>query len=158
MSTAASSSASAGGPRPAVGSVVPTPVPSGTAVEFAQAARVLGREARHRGLVVPGFRSPPRIIGVQRTLRRHAGGAVVAVQVRGRPWFAVVADMIEGVVVANQLQAPNGDRLRTELWEALGYGAPVAPAVPLTSRSRRAAPAVGARAASPTEPEVGRVA
>ena len=60
---------------------------------------------------------------MQRTLRRHAGGAVVAVQVRDRPWFAVVADMIEGVVVANSLAPPSGDRLRTELWEALGYGA-----------------------------------
>lgn len=96
------------------------PVP-GTAVEFAQAARVLGREARQRGLVVPSFRSPPRIVGVQRTLRRHPGGVVVAVQVRGRPWLAVAADMIEGVVVANGLQAPSGDRLRSELWEALGY-------------------------------------
>jgi hypothetical protein len=115
---------------------MPTPAPltaaptSASAVEFAHAARVLGREARRRGLVVPGFRSPPRIVGVQRTLRRHPGGAVVAVQVRGRPWFAVVADMIEGVVVANDLRAPAGDRLRTELWEALGYTAATeAPAV-----------------------------
>ncbi len=75
---------------------------------------------------MPGFRSPPRVVGAQRTLRRHSDGAgvVVAVQVRGRPWFAVVADMIEGVVVANGLQAPTGDRLRTELWEALGYDLP----------------------------------
>lgn len=97
---------------------------SGTAIEFAHAARVLGREARRRELVVPGFRSPPRIVGVQRTLRRHPGGVVIAVQVRGRPWFAVVADMIEGVIAANGLHAPHGDRLRTELWEALGYDLP----------------------------------
>ena len=60
------------------------------------------------------------IVGVQRTLRRHPQGAVVAVQVRGRPWAAVVADMIEGVVVANRLQPPAADRLRTELWSAIG--------------------------------------
>lgn len=95
---------------------------AGTTVEFAHAARVLGREARRRRLVVPGFRSPPRIVGVQRTVRRHPNGAVVAVQVRGRPWFAVVADMIEGVVVANRLTSPAADRLRTDLWSALGYG------------------------------------
>jgi hypothetical protein len=59
-------------------------------------------------------------VGVQRSLRRHPNGAVIAVQVRGRPWAAVVADMIEGVVVANRLEPPHADRLRTELWEAVG--------------------------------------
>ena len=101
-----------------------TPTSSGTAVDFAQAARILARQARSKGLAVPGFRSPPKIVGAQRTLRRHPGGAVVAVQVRGRPWFAVVADMIEGVVAANSLVAPDADRLRTDLWTALGYELP----------------------------------
>jgi hypothetical protein len=32
----------------------------------------------------------------------------------------VVSDMIEGVVVANRLVPPAADRLRTELWEAIG--------------------------------------
>jgi hypothetical protein len=100
------------------------PAASGTTVEFAQAARLLAREARAKGLLVPGFRSPPKIVGAQRTLRRHSGGAVVAVQVRGRPWFAVAADMIEGVVAANALQPPDADRLRTDLWTALGYELP----------------------------------
>lgn len=94
---------------------------SGTTVHFTQAARLLAREARLRGLVAPGYRCPPRIVGVQRTLRRHpAGGVVIAVQVRGRPWAAVVADMIEGVVVANRLTPPVADRVRTELWQAIG--------------------------------------
>lgn len=94
---------------------------SGTTVHFTQAARLLAREARARGLTAPGFRCPPRIVGVQRTLRRHpAGGVVIAVQVRGRPWVAVVADMIEGVVVANRLVPPVADRVRTELWQAIG--------------------------------------
>jgi hypothetical protein len=97
-----------------------SPSSSGSTVDFSQAARLLAREARRRGLVVPSFRCPPRVVGVQRTLRRHSGGVVVAVQVRGRPWGAVVADMIEGVVVANQLGPPRADRLRTELWQAIG--------------------------------------
>lgn len=46
---------------------------------------------------------------------------MVAVQVRGRPWGAVVADMIEGVVVANDLRPPQADRLRTDLWKAIGF-------------------------------------
>jgi hypothetical protein len=45
----------------------------------------------------------------------------VAVRVKGRPWVAVVADMIEGMVVANQLVPPVADRLRAEMWLALGF-------------------------------------
>lgn len=73
---------------------------------------------------------------------------MVAVQVRGRPWLAVAADMIEGVVVSNGLQAPAGDRLRSELWEALGYE--------LAPRTRAAAPAPIGR--QPATADVGRVA
>lgn len=102
------------------------PSAPGTTVEFSQAARLLGREARRRQLVAPSFRCPPRVVGAQRTVRRHAGGVVVAVQVRDRPWLAVLADMIEGVVVANQLQPPTADRLRTELWEVAAALRPVA--------------------------------
>jgi hypothetical protein len=92
-----------------------------TTVNFAHAARTLAHEARVRGLLVPGFRCPPRVLGVDRTLRRWDGGAVVAVRVKERPWVAVVADLIEGVVVVNRLTAPAADRLRDELWRALGF-------------------------------------
>lgn len=95
-----------------------------TTLDFATAARQLGREARRRGLVAPSFRCPPRIVGVDRSLRRHPNGAVVAVQLKGRPWLAVLGDMIEGVVVANRLQPPHADRLRTELWTAVTGEAP----------------------------------
>ncbi|MEI8239925.1 MAG: hypothetical protein WCI22_10920 [Actinomycetota bacterium] len=89
-------------------------------LEFAHAARILGGEARRRGLVAPSYRCPPRVVGVQRTLRRHPSGAVVSVQVKGRPWLAVLGDMIEGVVVANRLVPPAADRVRDELWASLG--------------------------------------
>jgi hypothetical protein len=88
--------------------------------DFAAAARTLTSEARRRGLVGPSFRCPPRLLGVDRTIRRHRDGAIVAVRVRGRPWPAVLADMIEGVVVANQLTPPQSDRLRADLWQASG--------------------------------------
>jgi hypothetical protein len=39
--------------------------------------------------------------------------------VKGRPLVAVVADMIEGVVVANRLVPPVADRLRRELWDVI---------------------------------------
>ena len=92
-----------------------------SALDFAEAARLLGREARRRGLVAPSYRCPPRIVGVDRSVRRLEGGhAVVAVQLKGRPWLAVLGDMIEGVVVANRLQPPTADRVRSELWSAVG--------------------------------------
>ncbi len=91
---------------------------TGSAAEFAAAARTLTREARRRGLIGPSFRCPPRLVGVDRTLRRRGDGAIVSVRLRERPWAAVLADMIEGVVVANRLVAPAADRLRAELWDA----------------------------------------
>jgi hypothetical protein len=89
-----------------------------TTVNFAHAARTLADAARSLDLVAPGFRSPPRLVGVDRTVRRHHGDhAVVAVRLTGRPAVAVVSDMIEGVVVANGLVAPEADRVRAQLWQ-----------------------------------------
>ena len=90
-----------------------------SSVDFARTARLLGRVARARGLIVPGFRCPPRVVGADRTVRRRAGAAVVSVRVRDRPGAAVVADMIEGIVVVNGLVTPDADRLRAELWEVV---------------------------------------
>jgi hypothetical protein len=89
-------------------------------VDFASAARTLTREARRRGLVGPSFRCPPRLVGVDRSIRRRGDGAIVSVRLRGRPWVAVLADMIEGVVAANRLVAPEADRLRADLWLLCG--------------------------------------
>jgi hypothetical protein len=92
---------------------------SATTVEFAEAARLLTREARRRGLVGPSFRCPPRLVGVDRSIRRRPDGAVVSIQLKDRPRGAVIADMIEGVVVANALDSPLADRLRSDLWMAI---------------------------------------
>ena len=89
-------------------------------VRFARAARAVAEVARAEGWAAPGFRSPPRLAGVERTLRRRPdGGTVVAVRVRGRPWPAVVGDLIEGVVVANGLRGGDAHRCRDRLWDAL---------------------------------------
>ncbi|MEJ5254220.1 MAG: hypothetical protein WHS89_02605 [Acidimicrobiales bacterium] len=91
-----------------------------SSLRFAAAARVLGLAARAEGLVVPGFRSPPRLAGAERSVRRRPdGGATISVRLRDRPWLAVLADMIEGVVVANRLSGPAADRCRTALWAAI---------------------------------------
>ena len=94
-----------------------------TTVEFAAAARAITREARRRGLVGPSFRCPPRLVGVDRSIRRRPDGAVVSIRLHDRPRSAVLADMIEGVIVANRLRPPQADRLRTELWTVLEAGA-----------------------------------
>jgi hypothetical protein len=87
---------------------------------FADVARRLGAATRAAGLVVPAFRTPPRRPGAPRTIRRLPGGPVVAVRVRSRPLADVVADMVEGVVVANGLAGDAAARMRTVLLHAAG--------------------------------------
>jgi len=84
---------------------------------FTTAAQLLGAVAGRYGLIAPGFRSPPRVVGAQRTIRRRQGGGVVAVAVKGRPLAGVLADMIEGIVVLNDLSLVESCTLRTALWE-----------------------------------------
>jgi hypothetical protein len=88
---------------------------------FADAARVLADAAHALQLVVPGFRTPPRIVGMDRTIRRSPDGVggVVAVRLRDRPFTAVVSDMIEGVIAINRLQPPDADRVRNVLWPTM---------------------------------------
>ena len=84
--------------------------PAATTVQFAAAARALAAAARRFGLAAPTFRTPPRLVGLDRTVRRHANGGVVSVRLRGRPWAAVVADMVDGVVTVNRLDARRANR------------------------------------------------
>ena len=104
-------------------------------LQFAEAARALSHSARARDLVVPAFRSPPRLLGVDRSIRRQGDHYIVAVRTRGRPWVAVAADMIEGIVYANGLVGGAAVRVRGALWAALGF------AVEEAAPTRRAAAA-----------------
>ena len=90
-----------------------------TTLRFAETARSLGRAARLRGLQVPTFRSPPGIADEQRSIQRREQSSTVAVVVKGRPWGAVVADMIEGIVAANLLDSRRADTVRSALWLAV---------------------------------------
>ena len=77
--------------------------------------------------LAPPCRTPPRIPGAERTVRHRADGSTtVAVVVRGRPHQAVVADLIEGIVVANELTGAEATRVRTHLWAAVVAGRDVA--------------------------------
>src|SRR5262245_33619195 len=97
----------------------PMAPPAATTVQFAAAARALAAAARRFGLAAPSFRTPPRLVGLDRTLRRHAQGGVVSVRLRGRPWAAVVADMVDGVVTLNRLDARRANRARADLWHVI---------------------------------------
>lgn len=89
-------------------------------LRFVAVAKALVRVARAERLVAPVFRSPPRLVGVSRSIRHQQDGVVtVSVALRNRPWGAVLADMVEGVVAANRLQGVAADRCRTQLWACL---------------------------------------
>ncbi len=47
------------------------------------------------------------------------GGVIVAVRLRGRPFAEVVADMVEGVIVTNDLNGGSATRVRSMLFAAL---------------------------------------
>src|SRR5271165_5139920 len=88
-------------------------------LSFSAAVRAVGQEARRMGLVVPGFRSPPRIPGADRTIRRSNGDPIIAVRLRGRPLTDVVADIVEGVLVANRVPRRSHPRVRRQLLAAV---------------------------------------
>ena len=89
------------------------------ATSFAALARFLAAESRAAGLAVPAFRSPPRVGGSPRTIRRTRDGAVVAIQLRGRAESEVATDMIEGIVLANRLEPTLADAMRARLQAAV---------------------------------------
>jgi hypothetical protein len=94
--------------------------PSAT-MKFTAAARVLAQRAAELDLVVPGFRSPPRIVGVNRTIRRSRDGegGVIAVRLIDRPFTSAIGDMIEGVIYINRLNPVQADHIRAQLWRTM---------------------------------------
>jgi hypothetical protein len=94
------------------------------ALRFADVARRLGAATHEAGLSVPAFRSPPRVPGAERTIRRYPAGAVVSVRMRGRPFADVVTDMVDGVLAANRVAPTDAPRVRARLEAALDLPAP----------------------------------
>ena len=86
------------------------------------------RGARLCRVVAPTFTSPPKRPDVSRTIRRRSKGSIVAVALQGRPWPAILADMIDGVIVANGLTGVRADQVRGALWLAVAAPEPVADA------------------------------
>jgi hypothetical protein len=116
-----------------------------TSVRFAQVARELSQAAVADDLRAPAFRSPPRTPGLRRSIRRRPdGSATVSVSLRGRPAVAVVADMIDGVVAANEPAAGRVAGVRDRLWLA---ATPLLAPGADRSEGRAASGTVGRRAA-----------
>ncbi len=106
------------------------------AIAFAEVVRTVTAVARRRGLDVPVFRSPPKLDDVDRTLRRRPDGqAVVSIRLTGRPFAAVQADVIAGVVAVNGLEGRDAGRFRRAAWSALGD-----PPIDLRDPAREASP------------------
>ena len=57
--------------------------------------------------------------GADRTIRRVGDGAVVAIQIRGRAADAVAADMVDGIVLTNRLDASVAGPVRRRLMDAV---------------------------------------
>ncbi len=93
-------------------------IDSAPSVHFSMVARAITRAGKRIGLHVPGFRSPPQSGQLDRTVRRHKSGSIVAVRVKGRPFAAVIGDLVEGVVVCNQLTQREAGDVRNVLWHA----------------------------------------
>ena len=90
-----------------------------SATDFASLGRILTDAAGHHGVEAPGFRSPPRLAGIRRSVTRNLDGTVtVAVVVRGRPTTAVMADMIDGVVLSSGLEGAERREFHDQLWHA----------------------------------------
>jgi hypothetical protein len=94
-----------------------TSISSAPSVRFAVTARAVADGARALGLVAPAFRTPPRVPGALRTILRRPDGVVVSVAAKGRPFGAVAADLIEGVIAANELSGSTAGEVRDQLWE-----------------------------------------
>lgn len=95
---------------------------SASGMDFAHCARHLSARARALGLHAHmSFRSPPKVLGTDRSLRLlPGGGAVIAVRLKGRTLAAVQADMVDGVIAANKIRDPQqAAQLRTQLAEGL---------------------------------------
>ena len=93
-------------------------IESAPSVRFAIVAKTITQVVASCGLEVPGFKSPPRSGDVDRTVRRVNRGSIVAVRIKDRPFEAVIADMIDGVVVCNDMSTERAGKLRNLLWGA----------------------------------------
>lgn len=82
-----------------------------TFARFTSLALLLSTWARAHSLQAPQYRSPPRMLGVSRSLRRAPGcRPVVSVRLVGRDRAEVVRDMVDGLLAVNPVPGPTSER------------------------------------------------
>ena len=102
-------------------------------LRFAESVRVLSGTAREQSLVVPAFRSPPHSPSNDRAIRRRGADVTISVRLNGRPFAAVQADLIEGLIVANDIEVACADEVRRTLWNSLATAGLAEPGVALAA-------------------------
>ncbi len=111
-----------------------TNIPEGLArvdQAFQHLAEKIQRGTESLGLTVPQFKTPPSLVGVARTISKYRQSLpshlpsnkphfefTVAVAVKGRLASAIMADMIEGVCVVNNLTGAKAQDAKTSLWKS----------------------------------------
>ena len=74
---------------------------------FTSLVLMLSTWARNHAMQPPQYRSPPRTLGVTRSLRRSSGGRpVISIRLRGRARSEVVRDMVDGLLAVNPEPGP----------------------------------------------------
>ena len=92
-------------------------------IQFSIAVRTLGRIADQLGYRIPQFRCPPPSAKYQRSVRKTGEENLsISIVIRGRPWLAILADIVEGVVIANT-QSGQDSELRNILWDCISTNA-----------------------------------
>ena len=92
-------------------------------IKFSIAVRTLGRIADQLGYRIPQFRCPPPSAKYQRSVRKTGDENLsISIVIRGRPWLAILADIVEGFVIAN-IQSGQDSEIRNILWDCISTNA-----------------------------------
>ena len=92
-------------------------------IQFSIAVRTLGRIADQLGYRIPKFRCPNPSAKYQRSGRKTGDENLsISIVIRGRPWLAILADIVEGFVIANT-QSGQDSEIRNILWDCISTNA-----------------------------------
>jgi hypothetical protein len=97
-----------------------------SSMQYATIVREAGNIARELGLVAPSFQSPPRVVGVDRTIGLSSGRLVVRVRLRDRAPAVVAFDVACGLFAANRVPLDDVEAVAERLVSVVGAVAKVA--------------------------------
>ena len=92
-------------------------------IQVTKADRTLGRIADQLGYRIPPFRCPPPSAKYQRSVRKTGEENLsISIVIRGRPWLAILADIVEWFVIA-KTQSWQDSEIRNILWNCISTNA-----------------------------------